>query len=313
MTPVEPLLKTQQLASALGVSMSTVKRWVDAGALKSTRTMGKHRLVALGDAIRFARAHDLPTRSLQRFNGTNAPAITVVDDVVRDSLLQALREGQAEQARLLIGASYAAAGNAAKLADDLIRPVMESLGSEWNLGHLDIYQEHRASRIVEGALMGLLGNLSREDHDSAAPLAIGCCPNGDHYTLAGLLCELTLREMGWEVINLGPNLPLSSFAKAVVEHRPQLAWLSIAYLEDRDQFVRDYRVFHEVASQTQTAVCVGGSALDPQLRSRIVAGGFGDRVSHLAEFARTIRRTTPPPNLRPRTTETDPTNPEPRD
>ena len=309
MTSIDPLLKTQQLAEALGVGVSTVKRWIDGGSLKSSRTVGKHRLVSLAEAIRFARTRNLPLLSLQTMQGLGAPAIAVVDDRVREALTAALRDGRMGEAKLLITSAYTALGNASQLADDVIRPAMETIGHEWSTGALDVYQEHRASRIVEGVLMDLVGKYLHSSGDHGAPLAIGACPEGDLYTLSGLLCELSLREMGWNVINLGPNLPLSSFAKAVKVHSPQLAWLSITHLTDRERFIREYRAFHEVATQTKTAVCLGGSALDSPLRARIVAGGFGERVAHLAEFARNVC----PIDLESRQlriTEMDPTNPE---
>src|SRR4051794_33473245 len=38
------------------------------------------------------------------------------------------------------------------LADELIHPVMETIGHDWEAGVLDVFQEHRGSRIVELAL-----------------------------------------------------------------------------------------------------------------------------------------------------------------
>ncbi len=50
MSVPDVLLKTQQVADALGISVSTLKRWVDAGQLAASRTVGRHRLIPLGEA-----------------------------------------------------------------------------------------------------------------------------------------------------------------------------------------------------------------------------------------------------------------------
>ena len=55
MTALEPFLKTQQAASALGVSVATVKRWVDDGKIRAARTTGKHRLIPISEVKRMAR------------------------------------------------------------------------------------------------------------------------------------------------------------------------------------------------------------------------------------------------------------------
>ncbi|MEO6025381.1 MAG: helix-turn-helix domain-containing protein, partial [Candidatus Binatia bacterium] len=50
------VLSTRSLAHALGVSESSIKRWVDDGTIRSARTVGGHRRIPRVDAIRFVRA-----------------------------------------------------------------------------------------------------------------------------------------------------------------------------------------------------------------------------------------------------------------
>ncbi len=289
----DSLLRTQQVAGALGVSVSTIKRWVDSGALRATRTIGKHRMVPVSEAIRFARTQNLPHLELQALLGGGLPRFKTVDDEAVTALEDALRDGRSAEARRRIVGAYAGLHDAARLADSLIGPVMERVGHEWEAGALDIYHEHRATRIVEAILMDLIGRVTVIDPPIGTPLALGATPEGDLYTLSNLLCELALRELGWEVVNLGPNLPLASLAKAVRAYRPALAWLSIHQLTDPDRFVREYQAFHAVASAAGTAVCLGGAGLSPALRARLVAASFGERVAHLAEFARRLRPPAP--------------------
>ncbi len=286
--PLNSLLKTQQVAQAMGVSVSTIKRWVDSGSLAAARTVGKHRLISLGEALRFAREQALPHARLQMLLEVDAPAHPTSGDESVEALFRALETGRSAEARTLIGSAYAQVRQAPQLADDLIRPAMERIGEKWQEGALDIYQEHRASRIVEAALMDLIGRVSAANSRPAIALAIGATPEGDLSTLPGLLCELTLRELGWDVMNMGPNLPLESLANAVHVHRPRLVWLSINHVISVEKFLHDYRVFFAATSSTGTAVCLGGLALSPELRARLVAASFGDRMAHLAEFARRL-------------------------
>ena len=285
----DSLLRTQQVAGALGVSVSTIKRWVDSGALRATRTIGKHRMVPVSEAIRFARTQNLPHAELQALLGGGPTRLATVDDEAVAALADVLRKGRTAEARRRIVGAYAGLHDAARLADDLIGPVMAQVGYEWEVGTLDIYQEHHATRVVEVILTDLIGKVTASNLPPGTPLALCATPDGDLYTLSNLLCELALREMGWEVVNLGPNLPLASMAKAVRTYRPALAWLSIHHLADPERFVQDYQGFHAAASAVGTAVCLGGAGLSSALRARLVAASFGERVSHLAEFARRLR------------------------
>ncbi len=302
--PAETLLKTRQVAEALGVGVSTIKRWVDSGAISATRTLGKHRLIAVAEAIRFAREQDLPHVRLDALLGLGGSAIDVADGRLRDALSSALTRGREGEARELIGRGYSALG-ASGLADDVLRPVMESVGHEWSTGALDVYQEHRGSRIVEAALIEILGRVSAPPPRPGSPRAIGASPSGDHYTISSLLCELALRELGWEVTNLGPDLPLSSLAEATRALRPRLVWLSIHHIGDLDGFVRDYRAFHQAASTSGSAVCRAGLALDASIRARLVAASFGDRLAHLVDFAIRLVPGDRGPTEPPDATETD--------
>jgi MerR family transcriptional regulator, light-induced transcriptional regulator len=307
MADPETYLKTSQVADALGVSTSSIKRWVDAGAIEATRTMGKHRLVALSSALRFARKENFPLENLLAMERLSPDGI--IDSRMVDRLTEILKVGQALEVYRLIASAFHSTGGAVALADHLIRPVMERIGHSWMVGSWDVHHEHQATQMVSSAINGLIGNLSRESH-SSRPIALGASPEGDPYTLAGLLGELVLRESGWDVRNLGANLPLRSLANAVREYRPKLVFLSSSYVVDRHIILRDYPYFYEAASQVGSAIMLGGRGLDLELRSNLLYAGVGERMAHLAEFARRLLpsaeanlgpalNTTPPMDTRP--------------
>ncbi len=280
MIPTEPYLKTQQVADELGVSVSTVKRWVDSGTIRAARTVGKHRLIPLSEAVRLAKEQGLSESRIEGMEG-------IASDRPVDLLESLLRDGRVQDAIKLIHSLYSSGHAAVELADRIICPVMGRIGHGWMTGSLDVYQEHEATQTVTSAIRRLIDRVALRQVNNG-PLALGATTEGDPYVLAGLLCELVLREQGWQVRNLGINLPLRSLAQATARHRPRLVFISVNYLRDPDQFIREYQSFYECAAAVGAAVIVGGQALGPELRSRLVYAGFGDRMAHLAEFAREI-------------------------
>ena len=282
----EPYLKTQRVAQALGVSVSTVKRWVDAGMIRAARTVGKHRLIPFSEALRLAREQGYSETNLRVLSGLapDGSPMPMGEDGPLALLEKLLRDGRGPEARTLIHSLYNSGSGAVSVADDLIRPVMERIGHGWMVGSLDVYQEHVATQIVAAAVRDLVDQIGRGE--GSGPLAVGAGTEGDPYVLAGLLGELVLRELGWDVRNLGVNLPMRSLAQATIHHRPRLVFISVSYLKDEEQFVREYGSFHENAAAVGAAVMVGGQALRPDLRSRLIYASHGDRMAHLAEFAR---------------------------
>jgi methanogenic corrinoid protein MtbC1 len=275
------------------VSPSTVKRWVDSGTIRAVRTVGKHRLIPMSEALRLAREQGVHAAKIEVLAGLGPTPLDKVDPRVCDLLFNLLRENKARQAKTLIQSVYSAGAGAAVLADELIRPVMERVGHGWMMGSLDVFQEHQSTLTITAAIRELI---DRQTVDEAGhqPLALGAAAEGDPYFLSTLLGELLLREQGWEVHNLGANLPLRSLANATRLYKPKLIFITVNFLKDEEAFVREYLSFYDVASATNTAVILGGRALGPQLRAQLLYASFGDRMGHLAEFARRVLNHNPP-------------------
>ena len=287
MTMGDRLLRTRQVATALGVSPSTVKRWVDLGILRASRTVGKHRLIASSETLRFARQRGMPHAGLE---GPEAVAVAsgAIDDRVREALGGALCEGRAVEATALIRSFHESGQGATALGDLLIRPVMEQIGHGWMVGLIDVYQEHHATQIVAAALTDLIARAPRPPDGPDVPLALGAAAEGDMSSLPVLLGELVLRELGWRVHNLGAHLPLRSLANAVGDHRPRLVFLTINHHERYPSIPAGVSVVPRGRRGEPRRRHPGGRALGPELRAELVFASFGDRMAHLSEFAKRL-------------------------
>jgi MerR family transcriptional regulator, light-induced transcriptional regulator len=297
MNSFERILKTREVAKVLGVSPSTVKRWVDSGALPAARTVGKHRLVKVSEALDLARRYSLPCRDPAVDSEAEPTDPKALLKRCSEELAVSLIEGNEAQARSLILSFYSRFKHVSKLADELIAPVMKRIGRDWASGNLDVHQEHLATRIVECVLLELVKSArfaNLESFDSRPkPLAIGAAPGASPYTLAGLFCELILLETGWSVRNFGCNLPFSSLDAAVVEYKPKLVWISVNYIEETNTFIREYEKFQQAASRLNCSVAIGGQALGSDLRTQMVYTSFGDRMVHFSEFVKRLGQSTP--------------------
>lgn len=291
---------TAHVAAALGVSTTTVKRWVDEGALPAQRTAGGHRRILIADVLRVARAGNFPRLDVSRLGLPSRGGPFPEPGELAEQLLVALKQGDGSMARLLVQAAYRSGLAVEILADAVVAPVMAQIGHEWQQSSLDVLHEHRASQSCAAALYALKAELEQSVR-SASPVAVGGGPEGDPYLLANLLAELILLDAGWEVINLGPNTPIASFRKALTEFHPRLLWLSVSHLESTERFVREYRRLYQDAVQLETAVAVGGRALTEDVRAGLPYTTHGDRMSHLSAFARSLQpRTSQPSRSRPR-------------
>jgi excisionase family DNA binding protein len=280
-------LSTLRAAQALGVSVSTVKRWVDEGVLPAHRTAGGHRKLLRAEVLALARRGDLPRGGLAALGPDAAGEGAAGFEAVAASLEGALLSGEGERVSAVVRRAYGSGVSVEALADQVIAPAMAGVGHGWEAGRIDVWQEHRGTQLCAAALYDLKRDLEARA-ERGRPVAAGAAPEGDPYLLATLLAQLVLVDAGWEAVNLGPNTPLPSLAKALRELRPRLLWLSASYLEDTAAFLGDYRDLYAAAERQGVAVAVGGRALAGPVRSAMPYTTYGDGLGHLAAFARTL-------------------------
>lgn len=293
--PHEQYLNTAAASAALGVSVSTVKRWVDEGILPAHKTPGGHRKLLLNDLLRVARENGIPRADLCGVQEALGPALPATGKKLVHQLYKALRSFDGEAVAFAILGAYRNGMRVETLADEVIGPVMRRIGHDWAADRIDVLHEHRATQLVAAALYRLKAEID-VDARGKRPVAIGGAPEFDHYVLPSLLAQLVLLDLGWEAVNLGPNTPTSSFLKALDEYRPRICWLSASYLEDADRFVREYHEIYREAEDRGIAVVIGGFALSRELGSRVPHTVHGAGMEQLAAFARAL---VPPPK-RPR-------------
>ena len=217
------LLSPRELADALGVSESSLKRWVDSGKIAASRTDGGHRRIALPEAVRFIRETGAP---LARPEILDLPEVAAAEQPAGSGdnpLLGHLERGDATRVRGWILARYFAGASVAEIADGPVRAAMHALGELWHHDARGVFVEHRATEVCLQALEHLRATL---DESPGAPIALGGAPEDDPYRVPTVLAGLVLVEAGFRAIDLGPDTPVSAFAHAVAEHRPRLIWLS---------------------------------------------------------------------------------------
>ncbi len=286
-------VSTAQVAQALGVSVTTVKRWVDDRVLPAHRTPGGHRKLLMHDVLRLVRDGNLPQADLTKLLPKVATASADPTDTQRQ-FLTAVQRDDAELMRTLVLGAYKGGMSIETIADRVISPAMQFVGHEWEAGRLTVATEHRISQAVMAVLYELRAHL-RANAEADRPVAVGGAPEHDHAGVPSLFAKLTLLDAGWDAINLGPHTPASAFRSAIADLRPVLVWVSVTHLQDADRFVAEFNDLTDYADEKLVAVAVGGRGLTQGIRERMRYTTYGDGLTHLLAFAKTLHRRRPQP------------------
>jgi excisionase family DNA binding protein len=275
-------LSPRDLAGAIGVSESSLKRWIDAGRIRATRTEGGHRRIALADALTFVRETGTPVVRPELL-GMHAAPIEQDNRPIEDgSLWRALLDGDGPAVRSWLQARLLGGAKIAELCDGPLRAAMHAIGELWQHDADGVFVEHRATDLCIQALAHLRATFEPPPH---APVAVGGVPEDDPYLIPSAMAALVLAAEGFRTINLGADTPTGALHRAVAHHRPRIVWLSASSPVPLAQA-------HELAGFLASlpghiTAIVGGrhraaiAAADPSIRT-------ADSMAELAALARSV-------------------------
>jgi MerR family transcriptional regulator, light-induced transcriptional regulator len=283
------LITPKQVAQAIGVSESSLKRWCDRGLLTTVKTAGGHRRLALDEVVRFLRdsGHKVEQPTLLGLPATVGKGATVVARA-RDQLRDALLAGDEEQCRRIVFDLYLSGQTACDICDRVLAGAFHDIGDRWECGEVSVYRERRGCEIALKSLHDL--RLAMPAPPAGAPQAIGGSLEHDPYRLPTTMVEISLREIGWRASSFGTRLPADTLAEALRESRPELLWISVSHIESLRQFLDDYARLYATATELGAAVVVGGRALTEEIRQQMDYSAYCDTLRHLVTFATTLSR-----------------------
>jgi len=282
------VVSPKQVARAIGVSESSLKRWCDQGLLKTVRTAGGHRKLAIPEVLQFVRDYSyqlaspeilgLPPVSEHANEGLSRSLPRLVD---------ALLAGDEMLARQIVFDLYMAKHARSVIFDEVIATAFREIGHRWACQDVDIYQERRGCEIA----MRILFDLRRvQPLPERKWLAIGGTIASDLYSLPSAMAELVLRDSGFYASSLGTSIPFASLIKAVHEAKPKLFWLSVSHIHEGLDVVTEFTALSQACTAADTALVVGGRALTEELRQRMTYSAYCDTMQHLEAFATTLYR-----------------------
>jgi methanogenic corrinoid protein MtbC1 len=147
------------------------------------------------------------------------------------------------------------------LLGDVVLPYLRGLGERWATGVATVAQEHYASNVLQGRLLGL----ARGWDQGGGPLALLACPSGERHQL-GLVCfGLALRARGWRIAYLGAETPADSIVGAVARLDPRLVVLAALRPEP---LLTLEGLLDGIHGRTRLVIAGGGATADVAARLR---------------------------------------------
>jgi DNA-binding transcriptional MerR regulator len=170
----------------------------------------------------------------------------------------------------------------ARLVSRVIEPALIELGERWFRRECAVFHEHYASEFLRAKLKGAIATIGRDPGSPSRTLLLGTV-EGERHSGGTLLVHARMASAGWRVLNLGVDLPVREYIKAIQVWRPDAVGLSFVLSRNIN------KRFHELASIQGVPIFVGGrSILNYQSLARRhglipVPGPICSAISHLEQ------------------------------
>jgi MerR family transcriptional regulator, light-induced transcriptional regulator len=272
------LFTPKDLADAIGVSESSMRRWIDSGQLKMTRTAGGHRRVERVEAIRFLRETGTPLVRPEILGLGEVTTLTVkVKSPDEHRLFDALAAGDRALARGLVVSWHLAGRSLASIFDGPLRAALTRLGELWIHERGGIMIEHRATDICIEMVHHLRALLPHPAAD--APLAIGATPQDEWHSLPSQMAAAVARERGLRDMNFGGNVPVELLQRMIEQENARVVWLSVTMKARTGVRAQVQRLAEAMAQHNAMLVLGGRSAAGLGRHPRV------HQLASMSEFA----------------------------
>lgn len=276
------LLRIGELSRRVGVSPELLRAWERRyGLLQPARSPGGLRLYSPEDV---ARVEGMQRHLSEGVAAAEAAALALRDDApgppegvgpeaIRAELAEALANFDEPRAQAVIDRLLAVA-TVETLLSDVVVPYLAELGARWERGDASIAQEHFASSVLRGRLLGL----ARGWGLGVGPLAVLACLPGEQHDLGLISFGLALRARGWRVVYLGPDTPIETVSAASARLEPSLIVLNAV---GPDRVAPVLGELQELARK-YTVALGGRAAADPTLDDAEILRLTGDPSAEAA-------------------------------
>jgi len=202
-------------------------------------------------------------------------------------LKQALIEGDDQAVADLTRRALKEDHSAETILNDALISGMEKVGQLFEQGEYFVPELLLSARAMQGAMEVLRPLLAAGDYQPMGKVVMGTV-QGDLHDIGKKLVAMMLEGSGFEVIDLGTNVPPERFVGAVEESGAQLVGLSALLTTTLPAMEAIVDALREAELPTQVKVMIGGAPVTSAFAQDVGADGYAPDASSAVALARRL-------------------------
>jgi 5-methyltetrahydrofolate--homocysteine methyltransferase len=174
-----------------------------------------------------------------------------------------------------------------ELVNQAISPAMEEVGRLYEAGEYFVPELLLAARATKEVFKLIRPLLAQKDVQPAARVVLGTV-QGDLHDIGKNLVGAMLEGGGFEVIDLGVNVPPEKFVLAVEEKQAQIVGLSALLTTTMPAMKTTLDVFRTAGIRGRIKVMIGGAPITQSYADSIGADAYGENAAVAVAIARKL-------------------------
>jgi 5-methyltetrahydrofolate--homocysteine methyltransferase len=166
---------------------------------------------------------------------------------------------------------------------------MEVIGERFKAGDVFIPEVLLSARAMNEALSVLEPYLSAGGHEASGKVLMGTV-QGDYHDIGKNIVINMLRGVGFEVRDMGINVPIAEIVRQVAEYKPDILGLSALLTTTLPEMKRVIRALEENRLRDHVKVIVGGAPVNEKFARSIGADGYGQDAGEAVKVAKHLLR-----------------------
>jgi len=206
---------------------------------------------------------------------------------IYEKLATVVIEGDSKQAPALVQQGLAEGLTAKEILDNGLIVGMGEVGARFKRGDMFVPEVLMSAEAMQAGLQVLRPLLASSGAKLIGKVVLGTVKGDLHdigKNLVGMMCE----GSGFEVIDLGFNVPPERFVDAVKEHKPDVVGLSALLTTTMRAMGYTIKALEEAGLRESVKVMVGGAPVDAEFAQRIGADGYGSNAVAGQELAQQL-------------------------
>jgi len=173
------------------------------------------------------------------------------------------------------------------IMNEALIPAMDEVGELFQKGEYYLPEMLIAARAMKSGLEVLRPLLVESGAEPAGRIAIGTV-KGDMHDIGKNLVGMALEGAGFEVIDLGVDVPPARFVEVTEEHRPVAIGLSALLTSTMVSMGDVVRAIESAGLRDRVKIMIGGAPVTRAFCDEIGADFYGDDPTAGRDYARSL-------------------------